>query len=100
MPEYALILLALLTITVFLHRRFKVKLFRSPSHSLVFWMIILAVGIAWDQFAISRGHWSFGEEFLLGLRLGWMPIEEYVFILIVGYFALAVYQIVGRRFRK
>ena len=96
MPEYALIVLFLLFVTVILHRRYRVKLFKSKSHLFIFYAIILLVGIAWDHIAISRGHWSFGERFLLGPRIGLMPIEEYAFGLIVPYFGLVVYKILER----
>jgi lycopene cyclase domain-containing protein len=100
MPEYALILTILLVVTVFLHTYFKVKIYKSRIHFVALNGIILLVGIIWDNFAIARGHWSFGEQFLLGPRLGFMPIEEYGFAIIVVYFCLVVYKITEKRFNR
>lgn len=97
MPEYALILLLLLVITIFLHRRYKIKIFKSRSHLLIYYIIVLFIGIVWDHIAISRGHWSFGEEFLLGPRLGLMPVEEWGFILILAYFGQVIYKTIEKQ---
>jgi lycopene cyclase domain-containing protein len=96
MPEYGLILLGLLLLTIFLHWRSQVKIFKSKKQLLVLYAVILGVGIIWDQLAISRGHWSFNKEFLLGPRLGLMPIEEYGFAIILPYFGLVVYKIIEK----
>lgn len=93
MPEYAIILLALLVISIFLHRYFKVKIFQSGLQIILLYVIVLVVAVVWDQFAIWRGHWSFNEKFLIGPKIGYMPIEEYGFILVVSYFGLVVYKI-------
>lgn len=60
-------------------------------------LLYAVIGIAWDQFAISRGHWSFGEQFLLGPKIEFMPIEEFGFIFIVPYFLLVLYKLVEKK---
>lgn len=100
MYEYALILLSLLLVTVFLHRRYKVKIFRSKSHLLISYAILLLVGISWDHFAIARGHWYFNEEFLLGVHLGLIPIEEYAFMIIVPYFGIVIYKLTEKHLKQ
>lgn len=98
MPEYLLILLGLFVVTLFLHRQFKVKLFNSLSHLFIFNGISLFLATIWDQIAIYRGHWNFNEEFLLGPKIGYMPIEEFLFVVVLGYFAITLYKIIGDRF--
>ena len=100
MPEYALILILLLVISFYLHRHFQVRLFASQEHAIIFYIILVSVGVAWDHYAIYRGHWYFGKDFLLGPRLGLMPIEEYAFAVIVPYFMLVVYKIIEKLFKK
>jgi lycopene cyclase domain-containing protein len=40
--------------------------------------------IAWDKYAISRGHWFFDKDQILGIYGPWgIPIEEYLFFLVV-----------------
>lgn len=99
MPEYFLILLALLFITFVLHRLFAVKLFKSPKHLVLTYLVGVVVGSAWDQFAIWRGHWSFGPKYLLVIKLGFMPVEEFLFIIVVAYFFPVVYKVWEKKFK-
>lgn len=100
MPEYAVILAVLLLIAFILHRWSKVKLYKSRAHMIATNIVLLVVGTVWDQFAISRGHWSFGERFLLGPRIGFMPIEEYGFVFITIYFSLVVFRILEKKYSR
>jgi len=54
---------------------------------------MLTIAVMWDQFAIYRGHWSFNPKFLLGPKIGYMPIEEFLFVFVVGYLGLLVYKL-------
>ncbi|OGK16448.1 hypothetical protein A2690_03815 [Candidatus Roizmanbacteria bacterium RIFCSPHIGHO2_01_FULL_39_12b] len=100
MPEYLLILLLLLTVTIFIHKRNNLKLFKSSKHMFIIYLIPIVVGIAWDQFAIYRGHWTFGKEFLLGIYIGYMPIEEFLFMIVCLYFGLTFYKLIENLIRK
>jgi hypothetical protein len=42
---------------------------------------------------------SFADEFLLGPRIGLLPIEEYGFFIIVAYFVLVVYKSIEKRLK-
>lgn len=45
---------------------------------------VLVVFIAWDLYAISRGHWQFDPQQTLGLVLpGGLPLDEVGFFLVV-----------------
>jgi lycopene cyclase domain-containing protein len=98
MPEYFIILLVILTVTYALHKLSGVKIYKSLRHFLVVNGIALTLGIVWDHVALARGHWSFGEQLLLGTRVGLMPVEEIFFILVMMYFALVIYKMAERKF--
>jgi len=100
MPEYGVILLFLLSVAVFLHHRYKITIFNSKHHLFIFYTVIFIVGTLWDHLAIGRGHWFFGREFILGLYIGLLPIEEYVFVIIVFYFSLVIYKITEKYTKK
>jgi lycopene cyclase domain-containing protein len=70
----------------------KIQLFKSTREALRFFLACLAIGVTWDSFAIFRGHWSFGEQFFTGIKLGLMPVEEYLFILIIPFSVLVLYK--------
>ena len=57
-------------------------------------------GIVWDSLAILRGHWSFPVDKTLGITIGLMPLEEYLFILIIPYFIITIYKLFDSKFRK
>lgn len=99
MPEYALILIILLLVTVSLHTYTRVKVYSSRAQFITLNCIIILVTIVWDNFAIARGHWSFNPQFLLGPRIWYMPIEEYGFSFVVVYFCLVVYKVLEKRFK-
>lgn len=100
MPEYFLILVSLFLLSLVLHFAFKIKLFISFRHLFYTYLAVFVIGTLWDNFAIWRGHWNFGEQYLLGPRILFMPIEEYGFMIVTAYFGLIVYKIFEKKFGK
>ena len=94
--EYPLILLALLLVTVFLHKYFQIKLFNNKKQIIYFYTLFFIIGTIWDNFAIYRGHWFYPGTGIMGIFIGLMPLEDYFFLLITSYFGLVLYQL----FRK
>lgn len=62
-------------------------------------IIFFAVGTAWDTFAVWRGHWYFDYSNLVGLKIGLLPIEEYLFFLIIPYFIITFYRFLKKEIR-
>jgi lycopene cyclase domain-containing protein len=98
MPEYFVILVIIFLTSFILHKLSGVRLYKSLKHILVVNGIALVLGIVWDHIALTRGHWVFGEQYLLGPKAGLMPVEEMIFILVMMYFALVIYKIAERKF--
>lgn len=96
MPEYAIILALFLAVAVTAHRMFKVAICSSKKQLLISMGSIAVIGIFWDYFAIVRGYWSFGDKYLLGIKLGVLPIEEVGFMFIMPYFFLVLYKVVEK----
>ena len=56
---------------------------------------IIAVGIfyiTWDIVATARGDWSFNSQFVTGIRLAGLPIEEIMFFITAPYACLFIYE--------
>ncbi|MFB6204375.1 MAG: lycopene cyclase domain-containing protein [Candidatus Nanohaloarchaea archaeon] len=56
-------------------------------------LFFFSVGVAWDSFAVLRGHWSFGSTGLTGIRIGVLPLEEYIFMVVVPFWIITVYRL-------
>ncbi len=51
--------------------------------------------VAWDKYAISHGHWLFDKKQILGIYGPWcIPIEEYLFFIVVPIAALMTIEAV------
>lgn len=58
---------------------------------------VLCVFVAWDLYAIARGHWDFDPGQTLGVVLpGGLPIEELLFFLVVPVCAVLALEAVRR----
>ncbi|MDD5254352.1 MAG: lycopene cyclase domain-containing protein [Candidatus Nanoarchaeia archaeon] len=91
--EYLIIEIVCFLITFGVHKYYKVKLFRAKSQMITFWVLTFLLGTLWDQFAVYRGHWFYPGKGLIGLNIGLMPFEDYIFIFVVAYAILVMYQV-------
>lgn len=59
-------------------------------------LAILSVGIVfifWDHIALKQGHWSFSNEYTLGIGLFGLPFEEILFFVTVPFASIFVYEV-------
>ncbi|MFA6586168.1 MAG: lycopene cyclase domain-containing protein [Candidatus Paceibacterota bacterium] len=98
--EYLIILLILLLTTLFIEKKNHIHLYKSKRERFEIVLFFFIFGILWDTLAISRGHWVFPMEKNINIILGVMPVEEYLFILIVPYFIITIYKLFDSKFRK
>jgi lycopene cyclase domain-containing protein len=54
--------------------------------------------IAWDIFFTAKGVWSFNNEYITGIKLANLPIEEVLFFFVVPYCCLFIYECIGAYF--
>lgn len=94
--EYLLILLVLFVISLFLEKKFKLYIYKSKRESVIIPLFFFIVGIIWDSFAVARNHWAFDMNKLSGIKLGLLPIEEYLFFLVIPYFIITFYLLLKK----
>jgi len=54
--------------------------------------------IGWDIFFTSEGVWHFNEQYITGIKLGNLPLEEVLFFFIVPYCCVFIYECIRSYF--
>lgn len=68
--------------------------FKSAARAI---LPIAAIFIGWDAYAVKNGHWSFDPHQILGLFGPFdIPVEEYLFFIIVPLAALMTIEAVTK----
>ncbi|HEU5473312.1 MAG TPA: lycopene cyclase domain-containing protein [Actinophytocola sp.] len=93
--QYLLLLLGCLAITLPLEP--VARVYRRPARLAGTLLPVVAVFVAWDLIATARGHWWFSERFTTGATVLGLPVEEWLFFLVVPVCTLLTYEAVGRR---
>jgi len=70
----------------------KVAYFKSWKFVFLSCFIVGIPFLVWDFFFTKNGVWGFNEDYLLGVNLGNLPIEEVLFFLLVPFSCLFIYQ--------
>lgn len=78
----------------------KIKTYPNAGRAILFSVIFLILGYVWDAYCVSHGDWTFSNSHILGIWIGGLPLEEYLFFVIVPYGCISVYKIVNEKFIK
>src|SRR5438874_816973 len=91
---------ACLVITLPLEVVLEARVWRQPRRLVAALWPPVVLFVAWDIFAITRGHWDYNPAYVTGRRLpGNLPIEELVFFFVIPIASLLTYEAVGRVLR-
>lgn len=94
--HYTYLLIDVLTILFPLAFSFEKKVMFYKQWKYL-WVGIVVTGaffIAWDVLFTQQGVWSFNEKYITGLQLGNLPIEEWLFFIVVPYSCVFIYECV------
>ena len=70
----------------------KVAFYQSFKYLLPAIIIPAGLYILWDIYFTSKGVWSFNENYITGIKLINLPIEEVLFFFIVPYCCVFIYE--------
>lgn len=100
--QYTYLLLIVLTILGPLALSFDKKVAFYKSFFTFLKSIILTSGIyvIWDILFTQHNIWKFNAEFLLNPRIYGLPIEEYLYFIVVPYASLFIYECIKIYFPK
>ncbi|SMX96536.1 lycopene cyclase domain-containing protein [Brevibacterium sp. 239c] len=93
--EYLLLMGACLLITLPLELLFSARVYRRWKLLLGSLIPVILVFSLWDIIAIARDHWTYNKQFVTGIHLGNLPLEEIVFFIVIPICALLSYEAVG-----
>ncbi len=98
-PLYLSVLLGLFLLSFFLHKYFKLQLFKTKKHFVAYFLFIFFIGLVWDYFSVSQGLWMFPPHGTIGIAIGILPIEEFLFFLLAPYLGLTLYKLLEQKIK-
>ncbi len=93
--QYLLLMAGCLIITLPLEFLLRARVYRRPRRLLLSLLPMLVVFLAWDAVGIVRGMWTYSLDYTTGIRPLRVPLEEYVFFLVIPICGLLTYEAVG-----
>jgi len=100
MYTYLLLDLAILAFPLALSFDKKVAFHKKWKYIWQGILLNLVIFLPWDMAFTALGVWGFNEEYLVGISLFHLPLEEYLFFLVVPYAAIFVYACLEAYFPK
>src|SRR5690242_8864490 len=95
--RYLLILAGCLVLTLPLEFVFGARVYRRPKRLLRTLLPVVVVFAVWDLLGRAHGDWWFSDRYTVGLRLLLLPIEEWLFFIVIPLCAMLTYEAFGRR---
>lgn len=97
MKHLTYVFLLLFTLSYPLFKSFEQKVAYHKKWKQLFPAIIVSaiVFIAWDVWFTGIGIWSFNPEYLLGIYILNLPLEEWLFFLIVPFSCVFIYEVMN-----
>jgi lycopene cyclase domain-containing protein len=92
--EYLIVLISVFLVSIAVNLRYKLQLFKSAKECGLVLGSLFLIGSCLDTFAILRGYWKYEEKFFVGVKIGVMPLEEYLFMLVIPFLTLTVYRVI------
>jgi lycopene cyclase domain-containing protein len=95
--RYLLILTLCVLVTLPLEFVGGARVYRRPRRLLSTVLPVVLLFGAWDLAAAGRGDWAFNPRYTVGARLLGLPIEEWLFFVVVPVCALLTFDVLARR---
>ncbi len=90
--EYTIVLACILSVPFVLSFTKRLGLYRNIGR-LVFTLLIVSIPFwIWDIIATANGHWSFNPNYILGIVVLGLPIEEWFFFLVIAFVSVFTWE--------
>ncbi|HEX8517620.1 MAG TPA: lycopene cyclase domain-containing protein [Bacteroidia bacterium] len=97
MKQFTYLFLLIFTLSYPLYKSFEGKIAYHKKWKTLFPAILLSavIFISWDIWFTSIGVWEFNEEYVLGIFLLNLPLEEWLFFFIVPFSCVFIYEVMN-----
>jgi len=90
---YAFLLLASIAIPVLRSFETRIGFYRKWPALFAGIVVMMLVFIPWDIAFTARGVWSFNHSYVLGLNVFGLPVEEWLFFVVIPYCIVFTYEV-------
>lgn len=90
--EYLLVLGAILCFPLLLSIVMRLSIYTHWRSLLKAMGIVCGAYWTWDVLVTARGHWSFNPDYVLGLNILGMPLEEWLFFVVLAFVSVFTYE--------
>lgn len=97
---YLLILIATLAVPLALSFDAKVQYYKNLKYILPAIIVTAIIFIAWDINFTKARIWSFNTDYTLGKEIKGLPIEEWLFFIVVPYACVFIYEVLKFYLKK
>lgn len=70
----------------------KLDFYKYPARLILSLGIPFALFVVWDIIAASRGHWVFNTNYITGIRIFNLPIEEILFFIVIPFCGIFTWE--------
>lgn len=92
--EYLLLLALCLVVTAPLELFLGVRVYRQARRLALTLLCTAAVFVTWDLAGAGLGHWDYNPARVLAVRVLGLPLEEYLFFVVVPVCGVLAYEAV------
>ena len=78
----------------------RARVYRRPKALLKTLAPVLIAFGGWDLLAVHHGQWRYSRRYTLGLWVLGLPVEEWLFFLVVPVCAVLTYEVLARGWRR
>ncbi|MDD2995107.1 MAG: lycopene cyclase domain-containing protein [Bacteroidia bacterium] len=71
----------------------QISFYKKWKYLFVAILVPLVFFVVWDAIFTANGMWSFNENFVLGPHIFGLPIEEWLFFVVVPYCGVFIYEV-------
>lgn len=94
---YLATLLVFFLFAVWLEWKYRFHLYHTVRERILITFLFFVVGVTWDSVSTIEKTWVYTGKGLVGIWIGVLPLEEYLFSLVVPYWILTVYRLLNKK---